>query len=149
MPTEDSNISTDASPIVRTTKGKGILEDMAPNIAIIVLFAYVLLLFLLTIISWIKGAAEKEWLELTKTGFTTLGSALTLILGYYFGQKQVVEEAKRESQKTNEELAREKQKTSQLVENLAANPTANEPEDISMMDKSQLPKGRPGNAGQN
>jgi hypothetical protein len=129
-------------------KSKGFLENMAPNIALIVLFAYVLLLFLLTIISCVKGSTETQWLELTKTGFTTLGSALTLILGYYFGQKQVAEEAKRETQKTSEELDKEKQKTSQLVANLTANPTASEPDDLSQIDKSQLPKGRPGKAAQ-
>jgi hypothetical protein len=129
------------------TKIKGIFENLAGNIALIVLLSYVSLLFLLTLISCrAQVSAQSQWLELTKTGFTTLGSALTLILGYYFGQKQVAEEAKRETKKTSEELDKEKQKTSELVANLVANPTPSEPENLRDSDKSLLQQGIPAGA---
>lgn len=130
----------------KPTSRNGILDNMAPNIAIIVLFAYVILLFVLTGISCFN--TNQAWMELTKAGFTTLGSALTLILGYYFGQKQVAEEAKRETQATNEQLVKERQKTSQLVELAKATATPSEPDDLSALDQSRLQAGRPAGAAQ-
>lgn len=33
------------------------------------------------------GSAEKEWLEVFKTGYTLLGGALTTVVGYFFGNR--------------------------------------------------------------
>jgi len=35
------------------------------------------------------GSAEKEWLEVFKTGYTLLGGALTTVVGYFFGNRNV------------------------------------------------------------
>jgi len=105
-------------------------------VTLIVLVAYIALLLAFVVITCVAGVDSKaSWFDLMKTGFTTLGSALTLILGYYFGQKQVAQEIEREKEQEGEE-----EKRIRLINLLKANTTENQPDDLS---KAKLPIGRP------
>ncbi len=106
--------------------------EVTKNVTLIVLLSYVALVGVFTTITGMGGSSEEKWLELTKTGFTTLGSALTLILGYYFGQKQVSEEVKKQvTQQLNEEKEKKvkevqeeaRKKLEQLVAKVSELPT--------------------------
>jgi hypothetical protein len=126
---------------------------MTRNITLIILISYVVLLAGFTFMTGWKGDADKDgkWFDLTRNGFTTLGSALTLILGYYFGQKQVTQELKREQEGTIAELNKAEDGKEQAVERvrglvglLQVQPqTPSQPDSLKDADKSRLPKRPP------
>ena len=69
-----------------------------------------------------------KWFDLAENGFTSLGTAFTLVLGYYFGQKQVAKEAAQDAEKEKEAFINQVQQT------LA---TPDQPEDRSRAPKVQ------------
>ncbi|MDR3460306.1 MAG: hypothetical protein P4N60_22990 [Verrucomicrobiae bacterium] len=77
------------------------------NITFVILGAYIALVVFFFLESIWSGKDSPEpnqkWYDLIKTGFTTLGSAFTLVLGYYFGNKQVQDfKQVKEEQRQNE-----------------------------------------------
>jgi uncharacterized membrane protein YbhN (UPF0104 family) len=85
-----------------------IKKDITRPITFWILGAYVTLVLSFVTISLFQSDKDTRWFELAKTGFTTLGSSLTLILGYYFGKTQVAEQARKEGEKDLEKVKKEK-----------------------------------------
>ena len=85
-------------------------RDITRPITFWILGAYVTLVLSFVTIALFQPDkdAQSRWFELAKTGFTTLGSSLTLILGYYFGKTQVAEQARKEGEKDLEKVKKEK-----------------------------------------
>jgi hypothetical protein len=96
-------MNTSDSPDIPPAK-----RDSTRPITFWILGAYVLLVLSFVAISLSPTDADHRWFELAKTGFTTLGSSLTLILGYYFGKTQVAEQARKEGEKNLETIKKEK-----------------------------------------
>ncbi len=123
-----------------TTTGDTVTRD----VTMIILIAYIILVVISFVVASMPGANQQGWFDLTKTGFATLGSALTLILGYYFGQKQVTQEVKQESQKTIQKIKAEAEESKNaLVGLLKTMPAQSEPESFEAVDKNNLPTRRP------
>jgi type VI protein secretion system component VasK len=113
---------------------------MTRSVTLIVLLSYVIFIATFTLISGLGGQAEEKWFELMKGGFTTLGSALTLILGYYFGQKQVAEELKRDKDQTVADLKKkEDEKRTDLLNKLKEQATESQPASFADVDPARLP----------
>lgn len=106
----------------------------------IVLYAYIILLVGFGVLAACTNSrSDSVWVELTRTGFATLGSSLTLILGYYFGQRQVEKEAER----AVSDVDKEKTKTvRRLLDFLGEDVTESQPEDISKVTLPPRPPGR-------
>jgi hypothetical protein len=123
-------------------------SEMTRTVTFVVLIAYIFIL-----VSFIASGyfasdkPEPAWFDLVKSGFTTLGSALTLILGYYFGQREVmaVKDAKKEAAEQIEEVQNvEGEKRETLVGNLLKRaPMASQPDTLTDVDKTTLPAGKP------
>ena len=102
-----ANISEDS--IVEELKRN--LDRLTTNITYTVLIAFILVLIILLIKSWvsfeIKNNVNKGevWLGLFRDGFLILSGILTTLIGYYFGNRgsdaalKQVEEIKKENQK--------------------------------------------------
>lgn len=107
-----ANISEDS--IVEELKRN--LDRLTTNITYTVLIAFILVLIILLIKSWVsfevvEGVNKGEvWLGLFRDGFLILSGILTTLIGYYFGNRgsdtalKQVEEIKKENQRLLEDL---------------------------------------------
>lgn len=92
------------------------LDKLTTNITYIVLIAFILVLIILLIKSWLSfeitdGINNGEvWLGLFRDGFLILSGILTTLIGYYFGNRgsdaalKQIEDVKKENQKLLENL---------------------------------------------
>lgn len=138
------------------------MEKVTQSVTVIILCAYIALVAFFTWAANVSSANPtgehyKNFFELTKTGFTTLGSALTLILGYYFGQKAEekkkdieVQTAKAKEAKLATELktVTEEKTTAEadkadLLSKLKTTAVQSQPETVTEVDRAQRPAGRP------
>ncbi len=99
------------------TELKRNLDKLTTNITYTVLVAFIVLLIILLIKSWMSfdivgGVNSGEvWLELFRDGFLILSGILTTLIGYYFGNRgsdaalKQVEEIKKENQQLLEDLS--------------------------------------------
>ncbi len=113
-------------------------------VTFVVLTSYIVILsgFVLAGI-FADGRPNKDWFELVKLGFTTMGSALTLILGYYFGQREVlaVKELKEEAdQRIQEVEAAGAKNVGEILTVMTRGVTPNQPESIA---EAKLRTGKP------
>lgn len=82
-------------------------RDITRPITFWILGAYVVLVLSFVLKNFSEGA-NTRWFESAKTGFTTLGSSPTLILGYYFGQTPGAELARKGGERELEKVKKEK-----------------------------------------
>jgi hypothetical protein len=94
-----------------------------------------------------QSKSEARWFDLTKAGFTVLGSAFTLILGYYFGHRLGAQEADRkvrekdnDLRKAKDAVADNKQAVDELVERISENITPDAPEKLANASRRQSGK---------
>jgi len=90
-------------------------------------------------ILWGTGDCDKAWFELLKSGLSLLGTAMTTVIGYYFGTRDVRNAERRLNEKT-EEAKEAKESVHQLARQLESLPLpSGMPEDFASA-KSQLRK---------
>ena len=115
---------------VQSSSSESASEGRIFAIASWLFVAYVVLVLLFLLVSvylhGTDGQVNKEWFEMTKTGFATLGSAFTLIIGYYFGQKNVAQELRQKVKDTEEDA---KERLQRLAEKLRTTGTENQSPD--------------------
>jgi Na+/proline symporter len=110
------------------------------TVGVLVGYVTILTIVLLFIISADKN--EPVWTDIVKTGFTTLGSAFTLILGYYYGHRPITEVneaiAKADENAISEKEENQK-KVAALIDNFTDKKDPSQPDSLENIDKSKLP----------
>jgi len=137
---------------------------MTKWVTVIILIAYISLTIWFCLAAKDAFASSKDsstpskfyenFFDLAKIGFTTIGSAFTLILGYYFGQR--IEEQKREAQVKQAEAQAQSAKERLLAEEAAsalskkellakvsASAVESQPDDLKAIPPEIRPQGRP------
>jgi hypothetical protein len=131
-------------------------EDIAQKVAFILLGSYVLAFFVLIVINiclppasdHVETDRDKNWFEMMKTSSILLGTALTTVIGYYFGQREsaqarreaIAAESKAEEKTQEAEEATEKAySVKEQFDKLTADMPSGMPEDFTAI-KTKLRK---------
>lgn len=108
-------------------------------IVLLILFSFSLVYLIIfnTVLYFPKSEVNERWFAIMKDGLVLLGTSLTTIIGYYFGQRRAeqAENKAKEAEKNLEAADKIVQNQSEQIRelgNIAPNATSNDPVDIDL-----------------